>query len=67
MREATLLERSLAALAGGMIGGFVTFALAFSTWHWLIWAPVLIGVLVGYLGGDRGVKGLLKAARWTPL
>jgi len=65
MRKPTLLERSLAALVGGMIGGFMTFALAFSTWHWLIWTPVLIGVLIGYWRGDRGIKGLLKAARFT--
>jgi len=46
-------------------GGFATFALAFSTWHWLIWIPVPIGVLVGYWGGDRGILGLLRAARWV--
>ncbi len=65
MTRTTHLARALAALAGGMIGGFVTFALAFSTWHWMIWTPILIGGLVGYLGGDRGVKGLLQAARWV--
>ena len=65
MRKPTLLERSLAGLVGGTIGGFMTFALAFSTWHWLIWTPIVIGVLVGYFRGDRGVRELLRAARWT--
>ena len=62
MRKPTLLERSLAALFGGIIGGFLTLQLAFLTWHWLIWTPVLLGVLVGYWGRDRGIKGLLKVA-----
>lgn len=64
MRKPTLLERSLAAIVGGFIGGFVTLSIAFSfaIWHWLMWGPVLIGVLAGYLGRDRGIKGLLKAA-----
>ena len=62
MRKPTLLERSLAAIVGGLLGGFITLQLAFMTWHWLIWSPVLIGVLAGYFGRDRGIKGLIKAA-----
>ena len=64
MRKPTLLERSLAAIVGGLIGGFITLSIAFSstTWHWLMWTPILIGVLAGYWRRDRGIKGLLMAA-----
>ena len=65
MRKPILLERSLAAIVGGAIGGFITFALAFATWHWLIWSPIVIGVLAGFLRGDRGVRAMLRAAQWT--
>jgi hypothetical protein len=67
MTHRTPLERAVAATAGGMIGGFLTLALAFgaTTWHWFLWAPVMVGIVVGYFDGDRGIKALLKATRWS--
>ena len=67
MRRRTLLERSLGAFVGGILGGFVTLSLALSVtaWHWLLWSPLVMGALVGYWGGDRGLKALLRAAWWT--
>ena len=67
MTRRTRLERALAAMAGGLIGGFATLALAFgaTSWHWFLGAPVMVGVVIGYLDGDRGIKALLKATRWS--
>jgi hypothetical protein len=66
MRKRTLLERSLAALVGGMLGGLMTLWLfGFPiTMHWVIWTPIPIGVLAGYWRGDRGIRGLIKVVRF---
>ena len=67
MRRRTLLERSLGAFVGAIIVGFVTLSLAISAaaWHWLLYLPPLMGALVGYWRGDRGLIAMLRAARWT--
>ena len=66
MRKRTLLEKSLAALVGAIIGG--VFVLVFGqlwpllglpAWPWAIAIPPAIGAVVGYLRGDKGIKALL--------
>ena len=43
MRRRTLLERSLGAFVGGILGGFITLTLAFLvTTHWLLWSPLVM-------------------------
>ena len=66
MRKRTLLEKSLATLVGGVIGG--VFVLVFGqlwpllglpAWPWVMAIPPDIGAVVGYSRGDQGIKALL--------
>ena len=66
MRKRTLLEESLAALVGGIIGGVIVLAFGqlwcirgLPAWPWVMAIPPAIGALIGYLRGDKGIKGLL--------
>jgi len=65
VRRRTLLERSLAALVGGISGVFVLVfgqlwpILELPAWLWVMAIPPAIGAVVGYLGGDKGIKALL--------
>ena len=58
----TALERILAAAVGGAVGGLLSFVwLLFSIgWSWLLAIPPLIGAVVGYSRGDRGIRALLR-------
>jgi hypothetical protein len=66
--KTTTLRRVLSAVVGAIIGGFIG-ALTFLT---VGVAPLLVigggaalGMIIGAAMGDRGIRGLLHAVRWT--
>ncbi len=72
MRRRTLLEKSLAALVGGVIGGIflvvlpvaqLWLQLGLPAWPWLLAIPPVIGAAIGYFVGDKGIWALLPFSR----
>ena len=68
MRRRTLLEKSLAALVGGVIGGIFLVVLPLAelwlqqglpAWPWLLAIPPVIGAAIGYFFGDKGIRAML--------
>jgi hypothetical protein len=57
-----VFARLVGGLLGGLAGGLATAALVmiFALEHWLVVLPILVGVTVGALGGDRGLLRLLR-------
>jgi len=67
VRKRTLIEKSLAAVVGGIIGGVFVLVFGFGLWRlfelpawpWAMAVPPAIGAAVGYWRGDEGIKALL--------
>lgn len=57
-----LLRRLLPGLLGALGGGVASAVLVmiFAISHWTVVVPVMIGGVVGFVGGDRGLLALLR-------
>ena len=61
-----LLERLLAGLVGALLGALLAFVLVFTLEYVgpLLWLPVLLGALAGYLFGDRAIFAITRILSW---
>lgn len=66
MRKRSGLEVILGAVFGAVLGGVVTFSLLFSTVHWLIYSPMIVGAVAGLWKGDRALLRIMKLVSWYP-
>lgn len=62
----TRLERFLGGGVGALLGALVSVALVFALSYLgpLLWLPVLLGGLAGYLFGDRAILGITRVLNW---
>jgi len=56
------LQRVLAAVGGGVIGALFSllWLLFWLGWTWVLAIPPVVGSVVGYLFGDRGIRALIR-------
>lgn len=62
----TRLERILGGAVGALLGALVSAVLLFALSYLgsLLWLPVLLGGLAGYLFGDRAILGITRILGW---
>lgn len=56
------LQRVLATIAGALVGGLFS-ALWLVGWiggSWILAVPPVVGGVIGFVAGDRGIKALIK-------
>lgn len=60
------LDRVLGGLVGALLGALLTLALVFTLPYQgpLLWLPILLCTLGGYLFGDRAILGITRILGW---
>jgi hypothetical protein len=66
--KTTTLRRTLSAIVGAIIGALIGALSVFEidvAPLLLVGAGAAVGMTIGAVMGDRGIRGLLHAVRWT--
>lgn len=62
------MKRLLSALVGGLLGAVVslTLVMMWGVASWWVLAPAIVGLVVGLVGGDRGLLALMHWVGRSP-